>query len=176
MAFFSLTTLSYSKQPATVSLPEDSSISCNDSIDLVKSELSTKGFFIPWKVPQLSVVGRPQVKIDKSTIRENYYDYPERRTETVVFVLGEVANLYSSPRYMATLASKIMAECNNIGLVQFAYWWEGAASIGYFPDNTAREFINLYSQSEEQLKLFSKTVRTSQGDHSLFKWGYTYSD
>lgn len=174
-AFISLTMLSYAKQPVIVSVQEDSSMSCNSSIDLVKSELSKKGFFVPWKIPGSGTVGKPQVKIDTSTIRDGYYDYPETRTETIVFVLGEVDNLYSSPKYMATLASKIMAECNNIGLVKFAYWWEGEVSIGYFPDNTAREFINLYAQSEDEFELLTKAVKTSEGDRRIFKWGYSFS-
>jgi hypothetical protein len=141
-------------------------LGCQATIDLVRSELSKKGFFVPVKNPPPGADGRPKVKIDKSTIRENWYDYPAERTEAVIFVLGEAVNLWSSPKYMATLASKIMTKCNNVGFVEFADWWEGSAIIGYFPDNTVRHFIWPPSDS------FTRTVKTLQGDRTLYKWGY----
>lgn len=175
VGFLSLTNLAYSKQPASVSLPRDSTISCEDSIAIVKSDLSRKGFFVPWKNLRSGAVGYPEVKFDNSMIREGYYGYPTNRTQSAVFVLGEVANLYSSPKFMAILASKIMAACNQVGLVEFAYWYEGSESVGYFPDNTARVFINLITESDEKVDSLTKTVKTLQGDSRIYQWGYTFS-
>lgn len=176
IGFLSLTSLAYSKQPASVSLPGDSNISCEDSITLVKSDLSRKGFFVTWKNPRSGAIGYPDVKFDNSTIREGYYGYPTNRTQSAVFVLGEVANLYSSPKFMAIFASKIMAACNKVGLVEFAYWYEGSESVGYFPDNTARVFINLATdESTDKQDSLTKTVKTLQGDRKIYQWGYTFS-
>lgn len=141
-------------------------LSCQATIDLVRYELSKKGFFVPVKNPPAGADGRPKLKIDKSTIRENWYDYPTERTDAVIFVLGETVNLHNSPKYMATLAGKIIAKCNNVGFVEFADWWEGTAIIGYFPDNTVKEFAWPPSDS------FTRTVKTLQGERTLYKWGY----
>ena len=167
------------QKQAIVEVPPKSRLSCDDAIANVKEYLTQRGFFVPWKSPR-GGTGNPQVKIDKNTIQRGYYGYPSDRTESIVFVLGEVRNLYSSPKLMATLASQIMADCNSVGLVSFAYWWEGSANVGFFSDNTARTFINIYAvrsrEEEEKLRAtYSRTIKTPNGDRRQFQWGYYFT-
>lgn len=167
------------QKQAIVDVPPKSRLSCDQAIANVKDDLTQRGFFVPWKSPR-GGMGNPQVKIDKNTIQNGYYGYPSDRTERVIFVLGEISNLYSSPKLMATLASQIMADCNNVGLVSFAYWWEGSVNVGFFSDNTARTFINIYAvrPREEREKLratYSRTLKTPNGDRSQFQWGYDFT-
>ncbi|MBD2177344.1 hypothetical protein H6F42_10520 [Pseudanabaena sp. FACHB-1998] len=164
------------QKQAIVNVPPDSRLSCDDAISNVKDDLTQRGFFVPWKSPR-GGMGNPQVKIDKNTIQNGYYGYPSDRTERVIFVLGEISNLYSSPKLMATLASQIMADCNNVGMVSFAYWIEGSANVGFFSDNTARTFINIFAvqSPEEQVKLeatYSRRVQTPNGVISQYQWGF----
>lgn len=162
---------SISAQTAIVPLPEDSSISCEESIDRVKAELSRKGFFVPLNSYPEKL--EPFVKIDKNNIPQYYYDYPKDRTETVIFGLGEVTNLHSSPKFMATLAAQIMAECNSVGLITFAWLFEGGINVGYFPDRTVQIFtwIDLDLDDKEHLKV----IETAKGQQVLYRWGYYYS-
>ena len=56
-------------------------------------------------------------------------------------------------------------------MVSFAYWIEGSANVGFFSDNTARTFINIYAvrPREEREKLeatYSRRVRTPNGVNS----------
>jgi hypothetical protein len=115
----------------------------------------------------------PFVKIDKNHIPQYYYDYPKDRTDTVIFGLGEVTNLHSSPKFMATLAAQIMAECNSVGLITFAWLFEGGVNVGYFPDRTVQIFtwIDLDLDDKEHLKV----IETANGQQVLYRWGYYYS-
>ena len=167
------------QKQAIVDVPPDSRLSCDEAIANVKEDLTQRGFFVQWRLPR-GVIGNPQVKIDKNTIQNNYYGYPSDRTERVIFVLGEISNLYSSPKLMATLASQIMADCNNVGMVSFAYWMEGSANVGFFSDNTARTFVNIYAVQprEEREKLeatYSRRVRTPNGVNSQYQGGFDFT-
>ena len=145
---------------------------CNASIELVKSELAKKGFYRPWKQSYYNPprIGKPRVIIDRKKIGDEFYDFPPGRQIAVTFVLGEIEGLFSSPMYMTKLASSIMAECTDVGLVNYAYWWEGPpASVGYFADGTAREFKVICTQCEPKVPLEPYT----QGNK--IKWGYTNS-
>jgi hypothetical protein len=81
------------QKQAIVNVPPDSRLNCDDAIANVKDDLTQRGFFVPWKSPR-GGMGNPQVKIDKNTIQNDYYGYPSDRTERVIFVLGEISNLY----------------------------------------------------------------------------------
>jgi hypothetical protein len=167
------------QKQASVDVPSDSRLSCDEAIANVKGDLTQRGFFVQWRMPR-GVIGNPQVKMDKSTIQTRYYGYPSDRTERVIFVLGEISNLYSSPKLMATLASQIMADCNNVGMVSFAYWMEGSANVGFFSDNTARTFINIYAirprEDQEKLQnMHSRRLQTPDGVRFQYQWGFDFT-
>ncbi|MEI6429617.1 MAG: hypothetical protein WCO45_14725 [Pseudanabaena sp. ELA607] len=162
-------------QPATiVKIPAIASATCEETINSTKEELKNKGFFVPWRNPRTGIT-QPKVNIDPNLIDNNYYNYPPERPETVNFILGNVDNLYSSPRYMVKLSAKIMAQCEKVGMVRFTYWWEGWAEVGYFPDGTARTFINIYDNSLERLEAFSRLFETPAGKRRKFQWGYYFT-
>ena len=175
--FSCLPTIADSSEPAMVQLPkENSNISCGDAIATVEADLARRGYFIPWDPPITSKI-MPEVKIDKTAIQENYYDYPPERTETVIFKLsGDLNKLYqglmSSPKFMATLSAQIMAECEQVGLVEFAHWWEGYVPVGYFPDRTARTFT--WVDDHESIA-HQKKIETPNGQRFLWQWGYYFS-
>jgi len=162
--------------PTITRLPTDSPATCEQTIDSVTEELKRKDFFVPWRNPRTGLT-QPKVTIDPNLIDNNYYDYPTKRPETVNFTLGNVTNLYSSPRYMVKLSAKIMAECNRVGMVRFTYWWEGWAEVGYFVDGTARTFINVYGYGDDikQMETFSRLFETPAGKRRKFIWGYYFT-
>lgn len=137
-----------------------------------------RGYFIPWKSPPpLARQIKPRVLLDTNQMQNNHFDYPARRTSTVRFYLsGEMSKLYqglmSSPQLMTALGAQIIAECDQVGLVEFAHWWEGFVPVGYFPDNTAQTFtwVELDDKSSTQ-----KWIETSRGSTVLFRWGYYFS-
>ncbi len=169
--------VAYPDEPAIVQLPdENSNVSCGDAIAAVEADLARREYFIPWDPPITSKI-TPAVKIDKTVIQENYYDYPSERTETVIFKLsGDLNKLYqglmSSPKFMATLSAQIMAECDQVGLVEFAHWWEGYVPVGYFPDNTARTFT--WTDDHESIA-HQRKIETPNGQRLLWQWGYYFS-
>ncbi|MDV3002475.1 MAG: hypothetical protein N5P05_004130 (plasmid) [Chroococcopsis gigantea SAG 12.99] len=160
-----------------VNLPETTGIGCQATINNIKEELKRKGFFVPLriKVDKKFQIIEPYLKINNQSILEYYLGYPESRTESVVFGLGETDSLYSSPVYMTSLAAQIFAECPTVGLVDFNWVYEGGVSIGYFPDNTARQFINLSQAPELDMNKYTRTINTSKGQVLQFKWGYYLS-
>lgn len=159
-------TAAYSNDHVSVQVPAGTDISCNDAVDEVAANLAERGFFVPWNDSQASG-GRvePKIFLSESNISENYINYPPGRTQTIIFSLsGDPTRLYeglmSSPQFMSTLSAKIMAECSQVGIVEFAHWWEGVAPIGYFTDGTARPFEWKYTDWVEIEPL---------------EWGYFYS-
>lgn len=160
--------MAYANKTAIVKLPVDSNISCEESINQVKFELTKKGFFVPSRSG--AGTGNPKVQIYKNRILSSYYGYPAARTETVSFLLGEAANLYSSPKFMATISAQIMAECSQVGIVEFG-WFEATMPVGYFSDNTARVFTWVPPDNSGH----SKIIQTANGEQALFQWGYYFS-
>jgi pimeloyl-ACP methyl ester carboxylesterase len=144
---------------------EKSIPSCNATIDSVKAELTRKGFFVPYKVVHLGKVIRPGIRVDKSQIRKYWFDYPEDRTESVVFSLGEVGGLWTSPKYMATLASKIINSCRSVGIVDFSWIHEGSAIYGFFPDGGVKEFKPPTQDGNY------RQVATPEGNVGQWRWG-----
>ncbi len=175
-AIIGSTDQAYGNQPTIVKIPTDSAATCEATIDSVKEELKQKGFFVSWRNPRTGI-SQPTVTIDPNLIDNNYYDYPPQRPDTVNFILGNVTNLYSSPRYMVKLSAKIMAECNRVGMVRFTYWWEGWAEVGYFVDGTARTFINIYGYGDDikQMQTYSRLFETPAGKRRKFVWGYYFT-
>lgn len=170
------------QKQAIVDVPPDSRLSCDDAIANVKQDLTQRGFLLPLTGLR-GATNKQLVRIDETSIQTSYFDYPSGRTNRVIFVLRKVTDLYSSPKLMATLASQIMADCNNVGMVSFAYWVEGSANVGFFPDNTARTFINLFAiefnkpreERGDLLAKYSRKVQTPNGVRSQLQWGYDYT-
>lgn len=137
---------SFSNEPVFAELPEDSSKGCAEAIDSVAAELSDGGFFVPWeenfggRVLQFS----PEVTTSADETQRRYRNYPMERPHSVTFKLSgqpaRVDSLTSSPQLMSIFSARIMADCYQVGIVNFNHWWEGYVPIGYFPDNTARPF------------------------------------
>lgn len=173
-----LSTTAYSKEPAIVQIPKNSSLGCQDSIKRIKTDLARRGYFIPWETNIVrSGLIKPQVQIKSNIIQDNYYNYPASRTETVIFKLsGDSDKLYlgfmSSPKLMATLGAQIMSSCDRVGLVHFSHWWEGYVPVGYFPDGTARTFTWTDWRSSSS---YQKIIETPNGSRSLNQWGYYFS-
>ena len=173
---------SASEGSAFVSIPNNSSKSCADAINDVKAELTEKGFFIPWEeemgVGLVEVT--PEVNTYTDQIAKAYYDYPTSRTHTVSFSLSgdfnKVDTLLASPQLMSILSAQIMADCEQVGLVEFNHWWEGGVPVGYFPDNTARPFQPVTwgrapgFLSEEDIDI--RTIETENGPTRIYPWGY----
>lgn len=182
ISILSLMTFSFSLVPAianqkqaTVDVPPDSRLSCDEAIANVKEDLAQRGFLRPLPSRRGEIV--QTVRMDKTHIQEYYYDYPSDRTERVMFVLREVTDLYNSPKLMATLASQIMSDCNMVGMVSFARWQEGLINVGFFADNTAKTFMLTYDSSkpfEDQPTTHRRNVRTPNGVRSQFQWGYDF--
>ena len=76
-----------------------------------------------------------------------------------------------------------MAECKDVGMISFARWEEGVVAVGFFSDNTARTFINLFAiefnkpreERGELLATYSRKVQTPNGIRSQLQWGYDYT-
>ena len=112
------------------------------------------------------VDARPKVRVDKTQIRKFWFDYPEDRTDSVVFSLGEVGGLWRSPKYMTSISSKIMENCNSVGFVEFSWILEGAAIYGYFPSGGIKEF-----KSPTQTGDY-RQIDTSEGNIGQYRWGF----
>lgn len=155
---------------ATVSIPDNSNQTCEQAIDSVGRDLASKGAFVPHNT-DLPQVGRvePEVSMKNGNFSQDYYNYPTNRPQMVEFMLsGEMNRLsqgvMSSPDFLATSTAKIMAECPQVGMVNFRHWWEGFVPVGYFSDSTARAFswVNPYNSN-------SREARTLNGK---YQWGY----
>jgi hypothetical protein len=163
------------QKQAIVNVPPDSRLSCDEAIANVKQDLTQRGFLRPLPSRRGEIVDT--VRFDSNYIQEYFFDYPSDRIQRVMFVLSEVTDLYSSPKLMATLASQIMAECKYVGMVSYARWQEGIIHVGFFPDNTARNFIHTYDPSKplaNQATAYRRNVQTSNGIRSQFQWGYDF--
>jgi hypothetical protein len=159
-----------------VALPVSQTVSCGTAIDGVKADLAERGYFIEWKGAGRTIY--PRVEIDGSYIQTYYYNYPAERTDTVTFFLaGDSTRLYqglmSSPVLMATLGSRVMAACNQVGMVMFSHWWEGMVPVGYFPDGKVRAFQ--WMDMEFGNAPHQRMVQTEEGSRILYEWGYYYS-
>jgi hypothetical protein len=169
----------HSEENIKIHLPEKSSVICNEAIGLVKKDLAQRGYFIPWKIwqnRQKDYLYDPHITIDMQHIRDSYYNPPKNRTDTVVFHLsGDMDKLYKlmmSPQLMTALSARIISGCDNVGIVEFAHWWEGVEFVGYFPDHTVRPFTNIGRSDSPHTKM----INTPDGSKTLFNWGYFSSD
>ncbi|MEI6428289.1 MAG: hypothetical protein WCO45_07860 [Pseudanabaena sp. ELA607] len=164
------------QKQAIVNVPPDSRLSCDEAIANVKEDLTQRGFFKPYR-SYVGGIKQPEARVYRDRIQVIYFDYPPNRTETVIFDTIGAKDLFRSPKLMATLSSQVMAECDRVGIVGFSNL-ESTIDIGYFPDNTARTFINLYdpkiSPRDRDETRFRKT-QTPQGERSLIQWGFNYS-
>lgn len=142
------------------------SASCNKQVDSVKRDLVTKGFFVPYRDALPGVDAKPKVRVDKTQIRKFWFDYPEDRTNSVVFLLGKVDGLWKSPKYMASLASSIIQSCSSVGFVSFAWMLEGEAIYGYFPSGEIKEFKRP-SQAADY-----RQIDTPEGNIGQYRWGF----
>jgi hypothetical protein len=165
------------KEPVSMPLPSQTNTTCGGSIDGIKAELAKKGYFIPWKTgaPWNKTI-QPRVEINDNTIREYYFNYPSDRTRTVRFLLSGDSNklyvgFFSSPRLMTTLAARVIAACDKVGLVEYVHWYEGYSPVGYFSDNTVREFT--YTNSGRRDTPHTRTIKVDGGNttKTLFEWG-----
>jgi hypothetical protein len=167
----------FSKLPTT-------SASCSEAQSNVSQKLKSKGFFSPFRTKHPSgemVTISPSLTIADNSISNGYYEfpkgYPVERSQSLSFnVTGDFISLYqgllSSPLYLTALAAEILASCPSVGEVTFAHWHEGGVIIGYFPDNTARRFIEV----DVNDTMHSRTVRLGDGiDHIQRQWGYYFN-
>jgi hypothetical protein len=173
--FTTLPTIAHSKEPKIVRIPQKSDLSCYGAIEIVKQDLKKRGAFSAWKTPRNVI--QPRIKFDPENIKNNYYNYPVDRTETVIFGLsGDSTQLYqgilSSPVLLEMLGAQVMAACGQVGIVEFAHWWEGSVPVGYFPDRTVRAFKWVSIRGDDHL------LRVEMRDGSqrtVFEWGYHFS-
>jgi hypothetical protein len=163
-----------------IALPRNSSATCAQTLSAVKTDLAKQGYFIPWKDP----IGRrgiiqPKLEVDKTRIPQSYYGYPADRTQTIYLHLSGNPNrllqgFMRSPRVMATIGARIMAECEQVGLVQFtAPWEESLFPVGYFADRMVRPFTWVDidpEQGQHQTFVMQGTVQKV-----MFEWGYYFS-
>lgn len=172
----------HSQNSVSIRVPEDSSKSCQEAIDLVEVELIEKGFFSPWNgdIGGRRIQIEPEINIYADDIQSTYYNYPATRPHTISFELSgefnKIDTLLISPQLMSILGAQIMADCYQVGLVRFNHWWEGGVPIGYFVDNTARPFIPVTIGradgfiSDEQIE--TRRIETEHGPRQIFPWGY----
>lgn len=142
------------------------SLGCQAAVDSVKSDLTAKGFFVPYKEALPGVDARPKVRVDKTQIRKFWFNYPEDRTDSVVFLLGVVDGLWKSPKLMTSAASEIMKSCSSVGFVSFAWMLEGTAIYGYFPGGKIKRF-RWPSQAGD-----TRQVDSSEGNIGQYRWGF----
>lgn len=166
--------------PVSIALPRNSIATCEQTITGIKADLAKQGYFIPWKDP----IGRrgviqPKVQIDKEQIARSYYGYPADRTQAVFFRLSGNPNrllqgLMRSPRLMTTIGAKIMAECDQVALVQFTVpWEEGLFPVGYFADRMVRPFT--WVDIDPEQGVHQTVVGQGSDRRVMFEWGYYFS-
>lgn len=172
----------YSNESVSIAIPDDSSKSCVEAIDAIETELIERGFFEPWQIqyPNRVLPITPEVVTSATDIQNSYYNYPTNRPHSVTFKLsgdsGKLYGLLGSPQLLSIFGARIMADCTQVGLVNFDHWWEGGLPVGYFSNRTARPFAwrDLLFVGGE-LSLDGLPIRTSQDDRSLYPWGYYHS-
>ena len=151
----------------SVPIPTNSNRTCQEAVDFVSRELTSKGAFIPFNthvVPGGRV--EPRVSIENGlngSFSQYNRGYPTNRSQQVKFMLsGDADRLWlgvmSSPQFLTTLASQIMANCSQVGKVSYHHWFEGYVPVGYFSDGTARAFSWV-----------------DYDDSRVDQWGYYYS-
>ncbi len=151
----------------SVPIPNTSNKTCQQAIDFAGRELASKGAFVPFTLSTTSGgrytggIVRPEVYRENGDFGQEYYSYPTNRAQVIGFRLsGDPDKIWfgvmSSPQFLTTLASQIMAECPEVGMVKYHHWLEGFIPVGYFSDGTARAFtwVNAFGKMQ---------------------WGYYYS-
>ena len=129
------------RKQAIVDVPPKSRLTCEEAIANVKEDLTQRGFFKPYRYIPNRPFSQPQVRFKNDTIQKAYSGYPPNRFDEVSFDTVGAKDLSKSPKLMATLAAQIMADCDRIGIVRFHLGWGDIQPVGYFPNNTARTFI-----------------------------------
>ena len=112
---------------------------------------------------------RPRVTWNAEPISKSYYGYPSDRLKTVT--IGPLPENGSSPLPITVMGSRIMAACNQVGMVDFTVGIESRSPVGYFPDRTARlfEWVDLFGVHQRSVRLPDGSRR------NLYEWGYYYS-
>jgi hypothetical protein len=178
--------VTFAREEGMVKLPKKANVSCEASINSVKSYLIKNGYYSLKPTAGLSgQVFNSKIKIDKDRIRNSYYEYPAARPELVSIHLAgdsqKVLGTFSrSPQLMVNLGAQIIAGCDRVGMVEFsAPWEEFFRPVGYFSDNTVRTFSWLENRDETEIRSGKypnqRVVVTPTGSISMYKWGYYYS-
>jgi hypothetical protein len=163
-----------------IALPRNSSATCEQTLTSIKAELAKQGYFIPWKssIDRRGII-QPKLELNKTRIPQSYYDYPADRTQMIYLQLSGNPNrllqgFMRSPRLMATIGAKIMAECEQIGLVEFsAPWEESVLPVGYFADRMVRPFT--WVDIDPEQGQHQKVVGPVSDRKIMFEWGYYFS-
>ena len=113
--FVTLPTIAHSKEPESVRIPQKSNLSCNGAIESVKQDLKKRGAFSEWKIGRQII--RPRVTWNVEPISKLYYGYPSNHLKTVT--IGPLPENGSSPLPITVMGSRIMAACNQVGMVDF---------------------------------------------------------
>jgi hypothetical protein len=163
-----------------IALPRNSSATCEQTLTSIKADLAKQGYFIPWKDPiDRRGIIQPKLELNKTRIPQSYYDYPADRTQTIYLQLSGNPNrllqgFMRSPRLMATIGAKIMAECEQVGLVEFsAPWEESVLPVGYFADRMVRPFT--WVDIDPEQGQHQKVVGPVSDRKVMFEWGYYFS-
>ena len=116
MSFFmTLLTIVHSKEPEIVRISQKSTLSCDGAIEVVRQDLKKRGAFSEWKIGRQII--RPRVAWNVEPISKPYYGYPSNRLKTVT--IGPLPENGSSPLPITVMGSRIMAACNQVGMVDF---------------------------------------------------------
>jgi hypothetical protein len=151
-------------------LPASSGASCQNVINLTKTELAKKGYYITFTSRRGEKI-QPRILFDDIKISDGYYNFPASRVGVITF---SALKDYPPDQLMASMSARIMADCPKVGLVQYAWFFEGLKPVGYFSDNTARVFKFLvYSESGSHPHI--RTIQTGNGERQLYEWGYYFS-
>ena len=165
--FVTLPTIVHSKEPESVRIPQKSNLSCDKAIESVKQDLKKRGAFSEWKMGRQII--RPRVTWNAEPISKSYYGYPIDRPKAVT--IGPSPENVSSPLPMTAMGARIMAACNQVGMVEFTVGVESRSPVGYFPDRTARVFkwVDMFGSHQ-------RWDRLPNGSRQyLYEWGYYYS-
>ena len=166
VAFFAtLPTIVHSKEPKSVRIPQKSNLSCDGAIEAVKQDLKKRGVFSESKVDRRAI--KPRVVWGAEPISNFYYGYPSNRLKSVM-IIGLSTENRRSPLPFTAMGARIMAACNQVGLVNFTHRLEGVDPVGYFPDRAARLFKRVEGMSSEHQR-----VEMGNGsERTVFEWGY----
>ena len=113
--FATLPTIVHSRAPESVRIPQKSDLSCEGAIESVRQDLKKRGAFSEWKIGRQII--RPRVTWNVEPISKSYYGYPSNRLKTVT--IGHLPENGSSPLPITVMGSRIMAACNQVGMVDF---------------------------------------------------------